>query len=141
MEDASFATRVCKILGVETIILTNAAGGLNPEYNVGDLVCLNDHLNLAGLVGFHPLRGPNLEEFGTSWSKRSSNCAWRLVSQVNEVEETLKVRHTLDQRHLSQGKGSTYGFVALVARRSAILTLHQSSKMLQSLLEIGRAHV
>ncbi|SMQ53251.1 unnamed protein product [Zymoseptoria tritici ST99CH_3D1] len=64
MEAATFATRVCKLLGVETIILTNAAGGLNPEYNVGDVVCLNDHLNLAGLVGEHPLRGPNDDKFG-----------------------------------------------------------------------------
>lgn len=64
MEIVTFATRVCKVLGVETMIMTNAAGGLNPEYNVGDIVCLNDHLNLAGLVGFHPLRGPNAEDFG-----------------------------------------------------------------------------
>ena len=54
----TFSTRVCKLLGVETLLLTNAAGGLNPDYSVGDIVCLNDHLNLAGLVGFHPLRGP-----------------------------------------------------------------------------------
>lgn len=46
------------------MILTNAAGGLNQDYKVGDIVCLNDHLNLAGLVGFHPLRGPNAEDFG-----------------------------------------------------------------------------
>jgi purine-nucleoside phosphorylase len=65
METVTYATRVCRILGVQTIILTNAAGGLNPDYNVGDIVCLNDHLNLAGLVGFHPLRGSNAEDFGT----------------------------------------------------------------------------
>jgi len=65
MQSVTFATRVCSVLGVETMILTNAAGGLNPAYKVGDIVCLNDHLNLAGLVGFHPLRGPNAEDFGT----------------------------------------------------------------------------
>ena len=65
LQAITFATRVCKVLGVETMILTNAAGGLNPEYKVGDVVCLNDHINLAGLVGFHPLLGPNSEEFGT----------------------------------------------------------------------------
>lgn len=65
MQTVTFATRVCRLLGVETMILTNAAGGLNQDYNVGDIVCLNDHLNLAGLVGFHPLRGPNAEDFGT----------------------------------------------------------------------------
>lgn len=64
MDTVTFATRVCKLLGVETMIMTNAAGGLNQDYNVGDIVCLNDHLNLSGLVGFHPLRGQNEEEFG-----------------------------------------------------------------------------
>lgn len=42
MDAATFATRVCKLLGVETMIVTNAAGGLNPDYNVGDIMCLND---------------------------------------------------------------------------------------------------
>ena len=65
MQIVTFATRVCKLLGVEIMILTNAAGGLNQDYKVGDIVCLNDHLNLAGLVGFHPLRGPNADDFGT----------------------------------------------------------------------------
>lgn len=71
METVTFATRVCKVLGVETMILTNAAGGLNQEYNVGDIVCLNDHLNLAGLVGFHPLLGPNAEDFGVRFPPMS----------------------------------------------------------------------
>ena len=65
MQTVTFATRVCSLLGVETMILTNAAGGLNQDSKVGAIVCLDDHLNLAGLVGFHPLRGPNAEDFGT----------------------------------------------------------------------------
>jgi purine-nucleoside phosphorylase len=45
---------------ITTLILTNAAGGLNPEFRVGDLMMLNDHINLPGLVGENPLRGgPN----------------------------------------------------------------------------------
>jgi len=43
---------------------TNAAGGLNPSYHVGDIVLLHDHVNLAGLSGLHPLRGPNDPSFG-----------------------------------------------------------------------------
>ena len=60
-----FPVRVLHLLGVITLIVTNAAGGLNPEYNVGDFVVLNDHINFPGLAGAHPLRGPNIEEFGT----------------------------------------------------------------------------
>ncbi|KAI9722124.1 MAG: hypothetical protein M1828_004938 [Chrysothrix sp. TS-e1954] len=64
MSKITFAMRVCKRLGVQTIIVTNAAGGLAPTYKVGDIIMLRDHLNLPGLVGSHPLVGPNVEEFG-----------------------------------------------------------------------------
>ncbi|KXT13694.1 hypothetical protein AC579_8125 [Pseudocercospora musae] len=108
MEDASFATRVCKVLGVETIILTNAAGGLNPEYNVGDLVCLNDHLNLAGLVGFHPLRGPNLEEFGTRFPPLSDAYDIHLRQLAHRSWKELRQQNP-SSRRLHEG---VYAFVA-----------------------------
>lgn len=70
--------------------MTNAAGGLNPSYSVGDLVLLSDHLNLAGLVGVHPLRGPNEPAFGPRFSplsdaydldlRRRVHRAWRSFS-------------------------------------------------------------
>ncbi|PGH31599.1 purine nucleoside phosphorylase I, inosine and guanosine-specific [[Emmonsia] crescens] len=60
----TFPVRLFKLLGIEIIVVTNASGGLNPEYEVGDIVVLNDHIFFAGLAGTHPLRGPNEEEFG-----------------------------------------------------------------------------
>ena len=51
--------RLLGALGVETLILTNASGGLNPDYAAGDLMLLRDHIFLPGMAGFHPLRGPN----------------------------------------------------------------------------------
>lgn len=62
---ATFPVRVLKLLGVETLILTNAAGGLNPEFNAGDLMLITDHINWVGMSGLNPLKGANLEEFGT----------------------------------------------------------------------------
>lgn len=53
--------RVLHLLGVETVILTNAAGGVNTSYNVGDIMIIEDHIKL---MGASPLRGPNVEEFG-----------------------------------------------------------------------------
>lgn len=50
MDLVTFATRVCKVMGVETIIVTNAAGGLNQEYAVGDIVCLNDVTTSTALL-------------------------------------------------------------------------------------------
>jgi len=56
--------RVMKRLGIETVLITNAAGAVNPDFEPGDLMMLTDHLNLLGMAGQNPLRGPNLDEFG-----------------------------------------------------------------------------
>lgn len=64
MQQATFPIRVMHLLGIRTLILTNAAGGLNRDYRVGDLMLLNDHLNLIGMGGSNPLVGPNDERVG-----------------------------------------------------------------------------
>lgn len=63
-QETTFPIRLAKKLNVETLIVTNAAGGIQPEYKPGDLMIINDHINFPGLAGYHALRGPNLEEFG-----------------------------------------------------------------------------
>jgi len=90
MDAVTFATRVCKVIGVETIILTNAAGGLNQSYAVGDIVCLNDHLNLAGLVGYHPLRGANEEAFGVRFPPLSDAYDLQLRQQAHQAWKDLR---------------------------------------------------
>ncbi|XP_023646890.1 purine nucleoside phosphorylase-like [Paramormyrops kingsleyae] len=57
--------RIFKLLGVKTVILTNAAGGLNEKYKVGDVMIIKDHINMPGFAGCNPLMGPNDERFGT----------------------------------------------------------------------------
>ncbi|KAM9718387.1 purine nucleoside phosphorylase 5a [Menidia menidia] len=56
--------RIFKLLGVETVMLTNAAGGLNQDFKVGDVMVIRDHLNMPGFAGNNPLVGPNDERFG-----------------------------------------------------------------------------
>ncbi len=56
--------RVSQRLGVHTLIVTNAAGAVNPDYMPGDLMLITDHLNLLGMAGLNPLRGPNLDPLG-----------------------------------------------------------------------------
>lgn len=56
--------RVMKLVGVTHLIATNAAGGLNENYNVGDIVIVKDHINLMGFAGNNPLQGPNDTRFG-----------------------------------------------------------------------------
>jgi purine-nucleoside phosphorylase len=63
-QQITFPIRVMHALGVETVILTNAAGGLNPAYQVGDLMLFNDHINFVGMVGNNPLMGPNDDTLG-----------------------------------------------------------------------------
>ena len=60
-EDLVFPVRVLATLGIEDLVLTNAAGGINLDYKPGQLVLINDHINFMGL---NPLRGPNINELG-----------------------------------------------------------------------------
>ncbi|KAK0268512.1 Purine nucleoside phosphorylase [Friedmanniomyces endolithicus] len=108
MDTVTFATRVCKLLGVETMLLTNAAGGLNPDYSVGDIVCLNDHLNLAGLVGFHPLRGPNEQDFGMRFPPLSDAYDTSLRQLAHRSWQDLR-RQQPSERRMHEG---VYAFVA-----------------------------
>lgn len=108
MNTVTFAVRVCKLLGVETIVLTNAAGGLNPAYNIGDIVCLSDHLNLAGLVGFHPLRGPNDDDFGVRFPPLSDAYDLQLRQRAHDAWAELR-RQTPSTRSMHEG---VYAFVA-----------------------------
>ncbi|XP_018011640.1 purine nucleoside phosphorylase [Hyalella azteca] len=56
--------RVMKLMGVEQLIVTNAAGGINEQFNVGDIMIIKDHINMSGFAGDSPLRGRNDERFG-----------------------------------------------------------------------------
>lgn len=56
--------RVMQRMGIEFLIVTNAAGAVNPDYEPGDLMMLSDHINLIGMTGQSPLRGPNIDELG-----------------------------------------------------------------------------
>ena len=64
MQQITFPIRVMRAMGINTVILTNAAGGINPDYQVGDIMLLEDHINLPGMVGANPLMGPNDDSLG-----------------------------------------------------------------------------
>jgi purine-nucleoside phosphorylase len=64
MAQVTLPVRVMQRLGIEILVVTNAAGGVNPEFQPGDLMLITDHLNLIGMSGPNPLRGPNLDELG-----------------------------------------------------------------------------
>lgn len=67
-ETIGFPVRVMKLLGIEGMIVTNAAGGANPEFNPGDLMIITDHIKF---FDDSPLRGPNLDQFGPRFNDMS----------------------------------------------------------------------
>jgi purine-nucleoside phosphorylase len=64
MSQVTLPIRMMRLLGIRTIILTNAAGGINPAFKAGDVMLITDHINLIGMAGQNPLRGPNDDSFG-----------------------------------------------------------------------------
>jgi purine-nucleoside phosphorylase len=64
MSQVTLPVRVMQKLKIEILIVTNAAGGINPDFTPGDVMLITDHLNLAGMAGLNPLIGPNLDEIG-----------------------------------------------------------------------------
>jgi purine-nucleoside phosphorylase len=64
LQQVTFPVRVMRALGAHTLLVTNAAGGLNPEFHAGDLMFIEDHINMLGWGGQNPLIGPNDSALG-----------------------------------------------------------------------------
>ncbi len=90
-QQITFPIRVMKRLGVESLILTNAAGGLNPNFRAGDLMLIQDHLNLVGMSGYSPLRGPNLDAFGPRFPSMTAAYSRRLHKLARSVAKELGI--------------------------------------------------
>jgi purine-nucleoside phosphorylase len=91
MAEITFPVRVMQVLGIETLIVTNAAGGLDPEFRAGDVMLIRDHINLIGMAGLNPLRGPNVDELGPRFPDMSQPYDVELGSTAAQVavEEEL----------------------------------------------------
>jgi len=85
MAEVTFPIRVMKELGIGSVLLTNAAGGLNRSYQVGDLMLLEDHVNLPGMAGANPLMGPNDDALGLRFVGMSQAYDRRLRQRAMEV--------------------------------------------------------
>ncbi len=85
MDKVTLPMRVFQRMGMEIVIVTNAAGGVNPDFIPGDLMLITDHLNLIGMAGLNPLRGPNLEELGPRFPDMSQAYDRKLCALVRQV--------------------------------------------------------
>ncbi len=86
LEDVTFPIRVLKLLGVRTLVLTNAAGALNVEFAPGSLMVISDHVNL---LGANPLTGPNDNRFGPRFPDLTSVYAPELQNIVIEEAHAM----------------------------------------------------
>ena len=87
-----FPVRVMIRLGIEILVLTNAAGGLRPDWRTGDLMALNDHINLPGMSGANPLSGPNDDSFGPRFPGMSQAYDRELRSKALRVAAGAGIR-------------------------------------------------
>jgi purine-nucleoside phosphorylase len=83
--------RVLQRMGIEILIVTNAAGAVNPNYTPGDLMLITDHINMIGMAGLNPLRGPNLDEFGPRFPDMSQAYDPSLMDIARKVAAEEKI--------------------------------------------------
>lgn len=91
MSQVTLPIRVMQRLGIEIVVVTNAAGGINQDFNPGNPMLITDHLNLLGMAGPNPLRGPNLEEFGTRFPDMSQAYDRKLIEIARKVAKELDI--------------------------------------------------
>jgi purine-nucleoside phosphorylase len=88
MEEVAFPTRAIAGMGIQTLILTNAAGGVNREFSPGDLMLIEDHLNL---MGDNPLKGANLTELGPRFPDLSEAYSRHCLAILRETAQELGI--------------------------------------------------
>lgn len=107
MQALTLPVRVMHMLGAHTLIVTNAAGGLNPAYRPGDFMLIRDHINFLGLAGANPLVGPNDERLG----ERFPALAKAYDTKLRSVAHTIAAQWpeiTLHEGVYAQVAGPSY---------------------------------
>ena len=88
-QEVTYPVRVMKALGADTLIVSNAAGGMNPSYRAGDLMVIADHINLMGV---NPLAGPNDDRLGVRFPDMSAPYDENLMSMAEQIAREKKIR-------------------------------------------------
>ena len=82
MKQVTFPVRVMKAIGIETLLVSNASGGVNPDFEIGDLMIITDHINH---FPEHPLRGKNHNELGTRFPDMSEAYSKELIDKAKKI--------------------------------------------------------
>ncbi|EJL67807.1 purine-nucleoside phosphorylase [Chryseobacterium populi] len=89
METVTFPVRVFHLLGIKSLILSNACGGVNPAYHVADIVILKDHINM---MPEHPLRGRNIDSFGPRFVDMSEPYNKKMIAVAEESAKQNNIK-------------------------------------------------
>lgn len=89
MKEVTFPIRVMNALGVKTLFVSNASGGMNPKFKIGDLMIITDHINL---FPEHPLRGHNYDELGPRFPGMGHPYSERLIEKAREIAKANDIR-------------------------------------------------
>jgi len=90
MEEITFPVRVMSRFGIRLLMVSNASGGLNPEYEPGDIMLISDHINL---FPEHPLRGKNLDEMGPRFLDMGNAYDGDLIEKAESILKGLDVKY------------------------------------------------
>lgn len=89
MQEVTFPVRVMKFMGIERLFLSNASGGVNPDYEVGEIMIIDDHINLFPA---HPLIGKNFDDLGPRFPDMSTAYDKKMVALAQEIAKENNIR-------------------------------------------------
>lgn len=89
MQTVVFPFRVFKLLGIQNLIVSNACGGVNPDFHVADIMIINDHINM---MPEHPLRGKNIDELGPRFVDMSEPYNKKMIATAEQVAKDLDIK-------------------------------------------------
>ncbi|XP_053740795.1 purine nucleoside phosphorylase 6 isoform X1 [Synchiropus splendidus] len=112
LKTVTYPVRVFSLLGVKTMIVTNAAGGLNSAFDVGDIMIIRDHINMPGFAGQSPLCGHNEDRFGVRFPCMSDAYDRDLVALAREAAEEQACGAFLREGVYVMLAGPTYETIA-----------------------------
>ncbi|WP_404811548.1 purine-nucleoside phosphorylase [Capnocytophaga canimorsus] len=89
MQEVTFPIRVFHQLGIKRLIVSNASGGVNPDFAIGDVMIIRDHINM---FPEHPLRGKNLEEFGARFPDMSKPYSYQMIAELERIAAQNQIK-------------------------------------------------